>query len=62
VAGLAEALTALIDDDDLLRRLGAAARAFHAEHLALTPYVDRLVAIWADSAASHIPLKASIVI
>ncbi len=46
VEGLAKALRMLIDQPALRRRLGAAAKAYHAEHLALDPYADRLVQIW----------------
>jgi glycosyltransferase involved in cell wall biosynthesis len=49
--GLADALSTLIDDPALRRRLGAAAQAYHAEHLVLSGYADRLVEVW--RAAAH---------
>ena len=46
VAGLAEAIDALIESPALRERLGANAKAFHAGHLALAPYAERLVKLW----------------
>lgn len=49
-SALAGALMRLLDDVDLRRRLGAAARAYHARELDLEPYVRRLVQVWRAAA------------
>ena len=51
VAALAQALGTLVDDAPLRLRLGDAAAAFHAAHLEIGPYVDRLLAVWRACAA-----------
>jgi glycosyltransferase involved in cell wall biosynthesis len=48
---LADALRRLIADPDLRRRLGANAKQFHAHHLEIGAYVQRLADIW--HAAAH---------
>ena len=50
VQTLAAVLSALIDDANLRCRLGAAARAYHAEHLSLDPYAFRLANLWKAAA------------
>lgn len=45
-AALTDAIARLLADTDLRRRLGAAARAFHRQHLEIGGYVDRLTDIW----------------
>lgn len=49
VDALAAALGRLVADVPLRARLGTAARAFHNEHLAITPYVARVRRIWAEA-------------
>ena len=46
VAALRAALERLIDDRDLRKSLGAAAKSDHAERYEIGPYVARLIAIW----------------
>lgn len=48
---LADALTRLVRDGELRRRLGAAAQAFQREHLSIKPYADRICSVWRDVAA-----------
>ena len=50
VPALSDALQRLLVDVGLRRSLGAAARAFHADHLEIGRYGARLAAIWADAA------------
>jgi glycosyltransferase involved in cell wall biosynthesis len=45
-AALAEALKRLLREPDTRARLGSAARAFHAAHLEITPYLDICRAHW----------------
>lgn len=54
VDALAEALRRLLTDRTLRRRLGANAKAFHAEKLEIDGYVQRLIAIW-RAASSRAP-------
>lgn len=51
VDALCEALTLLLDDHDLRRRLATAALADHAERYDIGPYVSRIVAIWRSAIA-----------
>lgn len=51
VEGLAGALSRLLDDDGLRRRLGSAALDDHRSQYAIAPYVERLVAIWSTAAS-----------
>jgi glycosyltransferase involved in cell wall biosynthesis len=50
IDALTAALLRLLEDAALRRRLGEAARAAHAERLAIGPYVARLEAIWREVA------------
>jgi glycosyltransferase involved in cell wall biosynthesis/O-antigen/teichoic acid export membrane protein len=52
VAGLTAAIGALIEDPALRVRLGAAAKVYHAEHLSLARYAERLVGLWRASTGS----------
>lgn len=47
---LAQALQSLVIDEARRKRLGAAARAYHAEHLEIEPYARRLAEIWRAAA------------
>ena len=51
VSALADALEQLIEDHDLRRNLGQAARRDHAERFEIGSYVTQLVAIWRQSQA-----------
>jgi glycosyltransferase involved in cell wall biosynthesis len=51
VAALTLALTKCVEDSDLRTSLGAKARAFHADHLDLASYADRVVAVWRSALA-----------
>ncbi|MHB1109273.1 MAG: glycosyltransferase family 4 protein [Devosia sp.] len=53
VDALAAALTRLVTDGDLRRRLGAAGLAVHRDRLDMVPYAENLVGIWKDAAADH---------
>ena len=50
VAALAQALGRLVGDAALRARLGAAARRFHRSHLAIAPYLGRLLGVWREAA------------
>ena len=49
VGALVNALSRLIENPDLRRKLGAAARRDHAEHYDINVYVPRLAAIWREA-------------
>jgi glycosyltransferase involved in cell wall biosynthesis len=52
-AALTVAIGKLIADPVLRQNLGAAAVAFHREHLEMDAYADRLVDLWRDAYISH---------
>jgi len=51
-AALADALTRLVRDGELRKRLGDAAQAFQREHLSIGPYADRICSVWRDAVAN----------
>ena len=59
VPALATALTRLIGDAALRKKLGAAAQRMHRERLEITPYCARLVEIWQDAAADPLASRAA---
>jgi glycosyltransferase involved in cell wall biosynthesis len=50
VDGLEAALTRLVRDGALRRRLGAAGLALHRERLDLAPFADTMQRVWAEAA------------
>lgn len=52
-AALAGALTRLVRDGALRKRLGDAAQAFQRAHLGIGPYADRICAVWRDAAGTR---------
>lgn len=59
VEGLAAALTRLVNDPSLREHLGAAAKAFHADHLHPTPFAEAMVRAWRAAAARPAPVHAT---
>jgi len=55
VAALADALRRCVVDPALRQALGTKARAFHARHLNLADYADRIIAIWRTATAAGAP-------
>ena len=54
VTALTSALSLLVENKDLRDKLGAAAQSYHAQHLEIAPYVQRLSTIWHASVESRI--------
>lgn len=52
VAALADALRRCAEDPALRQALGTQARAFHARHLNLADYADRIIAVWRAATAA----------
>lgn len=53
VMGLSNALTQLVQQPDLRRRMGETGRAWHRAHLDVTPFADTLCDIWRMAARSR---------